>query len=83
MDMLLNCLYFILESRKDRCHSCLDFTRNTIAITTKTEECTWLMAQWVDTQTTGTTGQLGVPDKVLEKTPHLFSLEKKELLCSQ
>ena len=39
-DMLLNCLYFILESRKDRCHSCLDFTRNTIAITNKIEECT-------------------------------------------
>lgn len=83
MDMLLNCLHFILDSRKERCHSCLDFRRNTIAITNKMEECTWLMAQWVDTQTTRTTGQLGVPDKVLEKTPHLFSLEKKELLCSR
>lgn len=26
MDMLLNCMYFILESRKGRCCSCLDFT---------------------------------------------------------
>lgn len=38
MSILLNCLYFILESRQSRCCNCFNFKRNTLAITKQNRE---------------------------------------------
>lgn len=81
----MNMLHSSFWSQENKCCSCLDFTRDKLAITKQNREGYLLIAQCVGTKRTnkqtknpGTTGLLGISAKVLEKTPQPFALEKKD-----